>query len=106
MILECNDSDGAGIANNLINRVCLSVFLFVFNALLFYWIDTVHTTVNVAFAKEAFKGSLDYEFITPMGRLFFWIVTGLVICLTVCFFFFFPPRLVCVFSYVLVVHLR
>ena len=79
-----NTSDGAGLASNLINRVCFCVFLFVFNSLLFYWIDTVHTTVNVAFAKEAFKGSLDYEFITPIGRIFFWIATVAVIALTVC----------------------
>jgi len=81
-IFEMNSSTGAGIANNLINRISFCVFLFVFNALLFYWIDTVHTTVNVAFAKEAFKGSLDYEFITPVGRIFFWIATGLVIAFT------------------------
>jgi len=81
-ILEMDQSDGAKLANNLINRICFCVFLFVFNALLFYWIDTVHTTVNVAFAKEAFKGSLDYEFITPIGRVLFWIVTCVVICLT------------------------
>jgi len=81
-VLEMNTSDGAGLASNLINRICFCVFLFVFNSLLFYWIDTVHTTVNVAFAKEAFKGSLDYEFITPIGRIFFWIATAVVIGLT------------------------
>jgi len=81
-VLEMNTTDDAGIANNLINRICFCVFLFVFNSLLFYWIDTVHTTVNVQFAKEAFKGSLDYEFITPVGRIFFWIATVLVILLT------------------------
>jgi len=81
-ILEMNTTSDAGLASNLINRVCFCVFLFVFNSLLFYWIDTVHTTVNVAFAKEAFKGSLDYEFITPMGRVFFWIATAVVIALT------------------------
>jgi len=82
MIFEMCDTLETDIADNLINRIALCVFLFVFNALLFYWIDTIHTTVNVAFAKEAFRGSLDYEFITPIGRLFFWLVTGLVICLT------------------------
>jgi len=81
-VLEMNTTDGAGLASNLINRVCFCVFLFVFNSLLFYWIDTVHTTVNVAYAKEAFKGSLDYEFITPVGRVFFWIATATVIALT------------------------
>jgi len=81
-VLEMNTSDGAGLASNLLNRVAFCVFLFVFNSLLFYWIDTVHTTVNVAFAKEAFKGSLDYEFITPIGRIFFWIATAVVIGLT------------------------
>jgi len=81
-ILELNQTEDAGLANNVLNRICFCVFLFVFNALLFYWIDTVHTTVNVAFAKEAFQGSLDYEFITPTGRIMFWIVTGIVIALT------------------------
>jgi len=81
-ILEMNQSSEAGLASNLLNRVSFCVFLFVFNALLFYWIDTVHTTVNVAFAKEAFKGSLDYEFITPAGRIGFWIATATVILLT------------------------
>jgi len=81
-ILEMNTTFEAGIASNFINRICFCVFLFVFNSLLFYWIDTVHTTVNVAFAKEAFKGSLDYEFITLPGRICFWIATCVIIVLT------------------------
>jgi len=81
-ILELNTTDGASLAGNLINRLSFCVFMFVFNALLFYWIDTVHTTVNVAFAKEAFSGSLDYEFITHTGRFFFWLATGIVVLLT------------------------
>jgi len=81
-ILETKEGDGVSIASNLINRISLCVFLFVFNALLFYWIDTVHTTVNVAFAKEAFQGSLDYEFISPRGRFLFWLFTLIVIALT------------------------
>jgi len=81
-ILDMNETDAVGIVANILNRICFCVFLFVFNSLLFYWIDTVHTTVNVAYAKEAFKGSLDYEFITPVGRVFFWIATAVVIALT------------------------
>ena len=68
----------------ILNRLCFCVFLFVFNALLFYWVDTVHTTVNASFAKEAFKGTLDYEYMTKGGRIFFWGSTVLVILLTVC----------------------
>ena len=77
-------SPALDVADKIINRVCLCVFLFVFNALLFYWVDTVHTTVNVAFAKEAFKGTLDYEFMTMRGRILFWVATVVVILLTVC----------------------
>ena len=44
----------------------------------------MHTTVNVAFAKEAFKGTLDYEFMTMRGRILFWVATVVVILLTVC----------------------
>ena len=68
----------------ILNRLCFCVFLFVFNALLFYWVDTVHTTVNASFAKEAFKGTLDYEYMTKGARIFFWVSTVLVILLTVC----------------------
>lgn len=77
-------SPALDVADKIINRVCFCVFLFVFNALLFYWVDTVHTTVNVAFAKEAFKGTLDYDFMTVRGRILFWVATALVILLTVC----------------------
>jgi len=67
--------------NKIWNRVCFCIYLFVFNSLLFYWIDTIHTTVNVAFAKQALSGSLDFGFITPRGRKVFLFVTGLVIFL-------------------------
>jgi len=81
-VLELNTMDSVSLASNMVNRVSLCVFLWVFNALLFYWIDTVHTTVNVAFAKEAFGGSLDFQFITPVGRIWFGIVTIAVTVLT------------------------
>jgi len=54
---------------------------FVFISLLFYWIDTVHTTVNTAYAKKAFGGGMEFGFLTPLGRLVFYLATGLVILL-------------------------
>jgi len=70
--------------NKVWNRVCFCIFLFVFQLLLFCWIDTIHTTVNVAFAKDALSGSLDFGFITPLVRnliLFFCILIVIVVFL-------------------------
>ena len=80
--------DSADDFNKIWNRVCFCVFLFVFNSLLFYWIDTIHTTINVAFAKQALSGSLDFGFITPLGRKLFYLATVLVSILVVCLLFF------------------
>jgi len=68
-------------AGSLCNRLAMCVFLYVFNTLLFYWIDTIHTTINVAFAKQAFGGGADFSFVTSRGRIFFYGVTVLVIIL-------------------------
>jgi len=74
-------SSGLDLFNSVLNRVCMCVFLFVFISLLFYWIDTVHTTVNTAYAKKAFGGGMEFGFLTPLGRLVFYLATGLVILL-------------------------
>jgi len=82
VIIESQDPHGGlSYFNKVWNRVCFCIYLFVFNALLFYWIDTIHTTVNAAFAKEALSGSLDFGFITPRGRMMFYLATGVVILL-------------------------
>jgi len=81
LVLEHKDNSSLDMFNSVLNRVCMCLFLFVFNSLLFYWIDTVHTTVNSAFAKKAFAGSMEFGFITPLGRILFYVATGLVIAL-------------------------
>jgi len=65
--------------NKVWNRVCFCLFLYVFQLLLFYWIDTIHTTVNANFAKQALSGSDDFGFITPLGRKLFHIATAFVV---------------------------
>jgi len=81
LVLEHKDDSGLDMFNSVLNRICMCLFLFVFNSLLFYWIDTVHTTVNSAFAKKAFAGSMEFGFVTPLGRILFYVATGAVITL-------------------------
>jgi len=68
-------------AGSLCNRLAMCVFLYVFNTLLFYWIDTIHTTINVSIAKQAFTGGTDFSFVSRKGRVFFYGAIVLVIIL-------------------------
>jgi len=65
--------------NGVLNRVTMCIFIFVFNTLLFYWIDTIHTTVNAAFAQEAFGGSTNISFVTPASQIATYVVTAVVV---------------------------
>lgn len=58
-----------------LNRAAFIVFLFVFNSVLFFWADTIHTTVNVVFAKQAIHADLDFSYMTPVVKVCFWVVT-------------------------------
>jgi len=81
LVLESHKSVALDRFDSILNRICMCVFLFAFNSMLFYWIDTSLTTVNSAFAKEAFGGSMEFGFMTPLGRGLFYGATGLVIAL-------------------------
>jgi len=65
--------------NSVLNRFTMCIFIFVFNTLLFYWIDTIYTTVNAAFAQEAFGGSTNVSFVTSAGQIATYIVTFFIV---------------------------
>jgi len=71
--------NGLDMFNKVFNRVCFCLFLYVFQLMLFYWMDTMHTTVNANFAQKALSGSDDFGFITPLGRKLFHIATAAVV---------------------------
>ena len=84
LVLENSDIESLDLFNKVLNRACMCVFIVVFNSLLFYWIDTVHTTVNAALAKGAVGGWVDMSFLTPLGRILFYGANVLIILLVVC----------------------
>ena len=89
IVVESHKRDGEYLASldatsSIMNRLSMCVFLYVFNSLLFYWIDTIHTTINATFAKQAFGGGVDFGFMSSGGHKLFYGATFLVIFLVVC----------------------
>jgi len=56
--------DTVAIADFILNRVALCLFLVAYTINLFYWIDTALTTINTKFTVDAFRGELSSNFLS------------------------------------------
>jgi len=61
--------DASIIADFVLNRIALCLFLVAYTNNLFYWIDTVLTTINTKFTVDALRGELRSNFLSKRIKI-------------------------------------
>lgn len=77
--------DSCGVANHLIDRVIICLFLFIWNCMLLYWIDAAHNTKSMFHAEEAVNGNVAFKPRIKGTKILFYVITGLIIFVTLFF---------------------
>jgi len=67
----------------IINRCAWIFFLFAYNNTLFFWIETIESTMNVLFTLQVIKGELNYRYMSNKMKTGLWITTGVITVFTV-----------------------
>lgn len=77
--------DSCVVANHLIDRIIISLFLFIWNCVLVYWIDIVHNTNNILHTRDAVNGDLAFKPQNKAVKILFYTITGIIILITLGF---------------------
>lgn len=81
-ILGTFNSEACEIAKHLTDRIIICLFLFIWNCVLLYWMDIVHSTKNTLSAKHAINGDIAFKPQNKAVKILFYVVTGLIIVVT------------------------
>jgi len=71
------------LAGFILNRIAFIFFLCAYNNTLFFWIDTIQSTMNIMFSEQAVRGELSWRFMSKRMFMALWGTSAAIIAFTI-----------------------